>query len=247
MKTKVFWTKEEFAALGVEVDRLMHVVKGYSYLSALTKAQLDVLPEPRRRQISFWAGVRDRLTPYIEQAKKERESASGSKAGPSLVPPVAPSPATPPLSAVLANEIAPFLASLLSHPQVQAALTPLLERLLPGGTYGRPLPTPVSPPHISVAYPPRPKLLIAGLLNSQAEEIKKDYAKLFDLRFWCSDESKEHLRTLAKNSEIAVGVTNFIGHPADALLKSLSPHYVRHSGGVKTLKATLAGLSGNLH
>ena len=86
------------------------------------------------------------------------------------------------------------------------------------------------------------KLLIAGLLPSQAEKIKKSHGTQFDLRFWRSDESKDHLRSLAKTSDLSVGVTSFIGHPADAMLQANCQLYVRHPGGIKTLKTTLDGL-----
>lgn len=233
--TKVFWTAQERAQLGSEIDKLVHVTGGYSWHSALVKAQAS-LPPSRRRDIAFWAQVRDRLMPDILKAKSLREASA------SLAPveqlPQAPAPSSSSeLATLLTAFLVPVLVNALEDPRVVEAFSKLIQPAEPDTKRTGPSYSQRQSPSVTKA-----RVLVAGLLPSQAEEVRKSFSQVLDLRFWNTDESKEHLRALSRNCEIAVGVTNFLSHPADSLLKDLSPKYIRHSGGVKTLKATLQEL-----
>lgn len=246
--TKVFWTSQEREILGEEIDRLVNVVGGYTSHSALNKAQ-EKLPPDRRRQIAFWAQVRDRLTPELQKAKLKREQLSGqvSSAEPEdrIQETAAPlASGQEDLAQLIAKALVPVIVKTLEDPLVATALSQLI--LKASGTV-TPENTDTQPTYhnqnfLKLPSAAKPKVLIAGLLPAQAEEVKKDFGKILDLKFWRSDESKDQLRALSKNCQISVGMTNFMGHPADALLKDLSPKYIRHSGGIKTLKAALQEL-----
>lgn len=245
---KVFWKHDEKEQLGVAMDQLINVVKGYTPMSALAAAQNQLLAKDRHRDIKFWATVRDQLQPHITRAREQRETRA-SVAAPAAATPLPETilpPATP-LTELLLQALAPLVAQLLTDPRVASALRAALLPPCQGmqGAY--------SPAESYVlaaaARAPKPvpltrrKVLIAGLLPAQAEELKRDFAQHLDLRFWSSDESKDQLRNMAKSLETAIGVTSFMSHPADAILKDLVPNYLRHRGGIKTLKTTLQSLA----
>lgn len=249
--TKVFWTSQEREILGEEIDRLVNVVGGYTSHSALSKAQ-EKLPPDRRRQIAFWAQVRDRLTPELQKAKLKREQLSGQAGFTSSeeseersqesAAPLASGQED--LAQLIAKALVPVIVKTLEDPRVASALSQLILRASATVTTESTdaQPTYHNQNFLKLPGSTKPKVLIAGLLPAQAEEVKKDFSKLLDLKFWRSDESKDQLRALSKNCQVSVGMTNFMGHPADALLKDLSPRYIRHSGGIKTLKAALQEL-----
>lgn len=221
-----------------------------SKLRALELAQQAIKLEPgRRRSPKFWSEVSKKLDPLLEQARERLRA--DAQAAAALEAEKAKEPTYPPevLRAIelarkfdawveLTAELAqPLLGKVLSSSNVRDEVRRLLA--------GHPAAKPAVPDVFSTSFsaldsgPRKPKVLVAGLLPAQANEISSEFDKLVELRFWHTDESKDKLRTLAKNCNLAVGVTNFLSHPADASLQSLAPTYVRHTGGITRLKDTI--------
>lgn len=88
----------------------------------------------------------------------------------------------------------------------------------------------------------KPKVLIAGLKGHQMRVINEECKEAFELRFWHTDQSLDALRRTASECDIAVGFVNFLPHTADAIMKSRAAKFVRHTGGLDTLKSKLMGL-----
>jgi hypothetical protein len=94
---------------------------------------------------------------------------------------------------------------------------------------------------------PQLKILVAGLIGPQIDIVLKKFGALADLRFWQSSESLAQLKRQAKSCAYVIGVTNFMPHSAEGILKDSGSVYVRHPGGVSKLKDTLnAVITGQL-
>lgn len=251
-KSKIFWTTEEKLALAKRTEQLFFGVGGYSKMQALDKAQAESLPAERCRKVEFWSTLSKALDPLIEAAHvqrlREQKLQESFEAPPSAAEPSPAlgqneSRATPSFEAWLSQGIdflAPLVAQMIRHPLVRAELDDYAAHRSAQQAL-----TPLEPalsswrPASSEPSSGKPRILVAGLLASQAGEVSKELADKVELKFWSTDESKEMLRILAKNCQVAVGVTNFISHSADSSLKSLAPKYVRYTGGVSKLKDKL--------
>lgn len=88
----------------------------------------------------------------------------------------------------------------------------------------------------------RDSLLVVGLRNDMQQQIRKDFASEWDLRFVAKDESKDRLRTLADRSKHCIVMTDFIGHSHEDIVKARHPGYTRVSGGMTHLREAIAGL-----
>ena len=246
-KVKVFWTASEKFALAERIEQLFFVVGGYSKMQACEKAQTELLPATRHRKVEFWSTLSKALDPSIEAAHLRRLQESGE--GTPLADPLpasntsGDSRAKPSFEAWLSQGVdflAPLVAQLIRHPLVRAELDDYAAHQAAQQAL-EPVESTLNswrPAH-GDASSGKPRILIAGLLASQAGEVTKELADRVELKFWSTDESKEMLRILAKNCQVAVGVTNFISHSADSSLKSLAPKYVRYTGGVSKLKDKL--------
>jgi hypothetical protein len=97
------------------------------------------------------------------------------------------------------------------------------------------------------ARPTLPTVLVAGLKGAQKTIIETEFGHLFNLRFYGSDESKDHLRTLATQSTFAVAVTDFLSHSQTDIMRDRSQHYVPAGGGLSSLRQALVNLAGTAH
>lgn len=239
--SKVFWSQEEWSALAETLDHLRHDNPTLSKMAALGAAQAQVLAPGRSRKIVFWSTVAPKLDELLGLAKTNRLAKA--------VPPTeAPAKTAEQIRQeklrawvrTTAELFAPLFAEMLKQPPVAQELQKVLATLV---TEPRP-PVNTFAASFSAASEvsstqTRRKVLVAGLLPAQANDVCSDLSALVEFRFWGSDESRHKLKTLARHCEVAVGVTNFLSHSADASLKALAPHYVRHTGGITRLKETL--------
>lgn len=92
------------------------------------------------------------------------------------------------------------------------------------------------------ANPPRnaprarlPRILVAGLLPSQISEVRRAFHGRADLRFWKSSDAAALLRKQCESVDAGVGWVRFMGHSAEAILKSKAPTYVPANGGITQL------------
>ena len=65
-KKRVSWSVEEKRALGIRMREVLAEQPKLTPLEALTQAQLHVLPEERRRNVTAWTSVRDTIAPYLD-------------------------------------------------------------------------------------------------------------------------------------------------------------------------------------
>lgn len=91
---------------------------------------------------------------------------------------------------------------------------------------------------------PSQSVLVVGLKGDQPEHIRAAFADKLDLRFCSVDQSKDTLRTMASVADVVVGVTDFISHSHEDIIRNRSRHYIRSSGGITRLKQELSRLTG---
>jgi hypothetical protein len=84
----------------------------------------------------------------------------------------------------------------------------------------------------------KPKVLIAGLINSQIQIIEKKFKDHFDLRYWRSEQSLKQLKSSIKSMDVILGFTGKLNHSADEIMAQ-SDKYIRISGGMSSLEEEL--------
>jgi hypothetical protein len=180
--------------------------------------------------------------------------------------PLVPSALASTITAALTEQLAAMLAGALNHPTVknavadlasafQAALMPAAapEPANPGPvdefaawTQSTRVRSDVTVPNFLEAPPQErphlPKVLVAGLLNSQVQTVSKTYKDRLDIRFWTKDKSPDQLRRMSDTCDVALGFTGFLSHSHDAILKDRAPRYERVMGGVTKLGEVLQKL-----
>jgi hypothetical protein len=132
---------------------------------------------------------------------------------------------------------AEIIVGILTHESVRTALREASAALL-----GRQVESAAAKELKFETTTPGRKILIAGLLPSQANVIRKEFADKFNLQFWGADESPHRLRLLAKEADVTVGYVSFLSHSHDDIMKGNAKQFVRHGGGMTGLKARLRGL-----
>lgn len=89
------------------------------------------------------------------------------------------------------------------------------------------------------------RVLIMGLIPNQIQEVTNEFKGALDLRFWRTDQSANLLKSLSKQVDQTVIMTDFIAHSHEVLIKNASVPYVRQSGGISRLKDTLTHIYAN--
>lgn len=87
--------------------------------------------------------------------------------------------------------------------------------------------------------PPRPRVDVVGLLNGQAEIVKKACGASFDLRFIGANEA---LRTTF-TAPVTVLVRKFVGHDAEACVRKQGAKLVYANGGPESVVKALQELT----
>lgn len=85
----------------------------------------------------------------------------------------------------------------------------------------------------------KPKVLVAGLLPAQANELSEEFAQTLDIRHWRTTETAEQLRSQARHCAVAVAMVDAVDAATEALLRSMQLRYIRHTGGLDRLKDRL--------
>ena len=103
-----------------------------------------------------------------------------------------------------------------------------------------------APPSARVTSKAKPSqsVLVVGLKGDQPDHIRAAFADKLDLRFCSTDQSKDTLRTMASVADVVVGVTDFMSHSHEDIIRNRSRHYIRSSGGITRLKQELGRLTG---
>ncbi|MHB1665994.1 hypothetical protein [Thiomonas sp.] len=126
-----------------------------------------------------------------------------------------------------------------SSPEVKEAIAEVLQTPIDHAPEeAAPEPEPSAP---TVPREAMPKVLIVGLLNQQADQIRKQFGERLDLRFWAADRPNPQLQALLDSADVVVGATKFITHSIDGAL-TRSKNYIRMHGGVSRLRLQLKEL-----
>lgn len=92
------------------------------------------------------------------------------------------------------------------------------------------------------ATTPLPRILIVGLLDSQSAHVKREFDRVFDLRFVGSNESTDKLKSNAAQADVVYVMGDFVSHSTNDLIRRVGavPHVLH--GGLTKLRDTLTSL-----
>lgn len=240
-KHKIFWSDEEKALLCSEAARQLYSLNASSKLAALNQAQEAKLPSHRRRSIVALTS----LTWFTEGIQRELDALRAAVLQEAATPPtpVHPDPQTmgleqlyPLLRRRLVSELASFISDVLQEVKWPAAMQQPETAAVVGTSLLR---TVLSPPP---AGPRLPSVLVVGLRGGQMEEVRRDFSKRLDLRFFGSDENKEKLRSMCEQTDVSIAMTDFISHSHEDILSKRAKRYVRSAGGLTRLKDVLRSI-----
>lgn len=218
--SKLFWTKEEWDQLRAEAVRLLLETPYLRKEQVLERAQ-GVLLEGRRRKVTYSAV--HRYKGFVDECR------ALAKQQPKAPPPPAELPVAPtePIVAALevllerlADKIADRLAARLALP---------VQTTTHAATRHNPEPT------SDAALPPRPTVLIVGLLGAQCHQIKNSFSHRLEITCLTSEEA---ISRPALHKEHTVLMTKFMGHPAQTKYRK-HPNMRLCNGGVSELATIL--------
>lgn len=89
-----------------------------------------------------------------------------------------------------------------------------------------------------------PSILIVGLKDANASQIKAEFSSKLDLRFIATDKSKDQLRQMAEQADTTVAMVDFLGHSHTDICRARSKQYVESTGGMTGLRQQLTRLAG---
>jgi hypothetical protein len=87
------------------------------------------------------------------------------------------------------------------------------------------------------------KILVGGLLEQQRRHLEAACPPNVTLRFVGSDKEPQTWAPAGRGCDVCIIVTNFCSHKHEETLRSAGCNVVRHSGGIKGLKALIAKLA----
>lgn len=226
------WTEQEWT-LTIERARTLRAADPSLRQVELFKRAQEALPADRRRP-AHAQGV-SKFTKRVRAADIPWTKPAPAAPAPVVVIDDAPPPQS--LADALIEAGAELVAGILSHESVREALRGLVAvavgREHVAQVEGAPWSTRTS----------LPRIVVAGLKGSQLTEIQRELGDRADLRFWRSGQSTHQLRALSDEADAVVGMTGFISHSADAVMKSRAKRYVRCPGGISMLKGCLKELA----
>jgi len=230
---RIRWSTEEQQLLIAEAAQIIIEKRAFSIREAFSLAQAR-LPKHRQREIAalsqvpwFTDGVPKRVKELDSVRHKtfEEQLASGIEA------------ARAQERVRIEDELAQKAGSFFAKVFIYALEDPDLRRKL--FVY---LPNVHVPPTPHKHKDRKMRVVVAGVLNSQARTLEERFSDQLDLRFWSKDQSHDALKQVLAHADVAVGMINFLPHSADGILKTSKVPYHPVSGGVTHIKATLEKL-----
>lgn len=232
---RVRWTDEERAVLVFHAAELLHQKQVFSIRDALNKAQ-EALPRDRRRSIAALTQV----PWFVEQVPakaKELDQQSAKSFEEEVQQAVKSVEQT--AREKFEDDIANYVGRILAKALRCAMQSPELAFL-------RHTPSINHEPHRHHLVQQRKeklqRVVVAGLLNSQAKAVQSEFEKRLDLRFWSKDQSPDTLKSMLSHADAAVGMVSFLAHSHDSILKASKVPYTPVSGGVSQIKQALVRL-----
>lgn len=228
---RVYWSSQERNILIEEVAERQLDVPGMSLRDALRDAQ-KLLPEHRQRNIDkVHTGGMRWLIEGVGAAKIRITQQRKKTVEPPPAPPPQPAPSAPAEERIyeLLRDVAIRLArEVLSDPVVAS--------LLREEKHSKAEPTTIKGEQ---ALKPRRRVLIAGLLNGQVEEIRKGFGDEVDLRFWTKDETVQTLKSRLGSSDHAVVMVDFVDHSVSIATRASGVPTTSLHGGMTRLREEL--------
>lgn len=230
---RVRWTDEEKAQLVAAAANLLHTKQVFSLRDSLNKAILT-LPKDRRRDLAaltqvpwFTEEVPAKLkelerqqTKTVEQQLDEAVSATAKQARQDL-------------EDQIVQWIAKILAKAIRLAIEDSGLSSLFRQTETIAAVRQ---------RVHAARERLPRVVVAGMLNSQAKTVEAAYKDKLDIRFWSKDQSTDTLKSMLSHADACVGMVSFLSHAHDAVLKSSKVPYQPVSGGVSQMKNALEKL-----
>lgn len=232
---RVRWTDDERVTLINKAADLLHRKEVFSMRDALVKCQ-EALPRDRRRTIAaltqvswFVEAVPAKLKELDQQTTKAFEEEVQQ----------AVETVEQKAREQLEEDIASYVGRILAKALSSALKSPELAFLLHPPSINH------EPQRHHLVQQRKEKLqrvVVAGLLNSQAKAVQSEFEKRLDLRFWSKDQSPDTLKSMLSHADAAVGMVSFLAHSHDSILKASKVPYTPVSGGVSQIKQALARL-----
>lgn len=262
VRTKVFWTSEEKQRLCEEAAMLMHGLYCTRKLEALLKAQDKVLPEHRRRHVVALTTIpwfAEGLSREIEKLRAtgvsplsgKTPACAATQPGRLAVDELALDQLWSALRPRLVREAARFVSDVLQEVRWPEALTAtdstsLAQSVLQGLFHPTGDGTGEKSSRASASCPRKTAVLIVGLKGGQMEEVRRDFGRCLDLRFFGAEENKDKLKSMCESVDHAIALTGFISHAHEDIMSKRTRDYIRCSGGITRLKDMLSRLAGSM-
>jgi hypothetical protein len=272
-KTAVHWKPPEKAALCMDAARLLLDLQANGPRDAMEKAQLTALQPERRRTIASMASLADWYPEGLQKARmallreRERETKAAIAAKLKEQEAAAPAPASAPVliedqpkTTALATAAASPLALFGDWSRLREHLVQEIASIVAEGIHrglasvqlapsqqqqAEPAPVRAHVPFVVSAPKERPpSVLVAGLKDATASQIKAEFGAQLDLRFITPDKSKDQLRQMAEQADTTIAVIDFLSHSHSDIIKARSKHHIESSGGMTHLRQELARLAG---
>lgn len=240
---RVRWTEEEREKLVHTAAELLHQKQVFSIRDALVRSQ-QALPRDRRRQIAAltqvpWfvdavpAKVKEldaQLTKAVEEEVQQAVQSVEQKA-----------------RAELEDAIAVYIGRVLAKALTVAVRDPELRAIFGNdraniGHEGIVNHEPHKHHPVQHRKERLHRVVVAGVLNSQARAIEQEFKNKLDLRFWSKDQSNDTLKSMLSHADAAIGMVGFLAHSHDGILKASKVPYTPVSGGVTQVKQALERL-----
>jgi len=262
-RRRVVWSEAEQKLICTNAARLLHDLQANGPRDAMEKAQLVVLPPERQRHIASmttlagWypdglkhasAALRRELDKAAQAKARDEAAAAAAAAQPVAEVQALPAVVTPTTSAVasifgdwthIREHLVQEIASLVAE-GIHRGLASVQLAAPQDTTPARHTPFVVDP-HPKIRPP---SVLVAGLKDATASQIKAEFGSKLDLRFITPDKSKDQLRQMTEQAETTIAVTDFLSHSHTDIIKARSKHHVECSGGMTSLRQHLANIAG---
>jgi hypothetical protein len=253
----VRWTHEEQLQVARESKRLRVGFMNMSELESIRKAVEYKLPAGRQRKINTMTEVREWIVPLWEQIDAEeravkaeqaieqaREQASAAQAQQAEAEakrtefdPLSLSFET--LIKAVGAKIGQQVVSAIGEQIQEAIMQRIAEAIRSAPLPAMNLPEGVTRLH-AAPRDRKPRVLIVGLLNQQANEIENSLEAVLHLDFAKAETSDPaSLEAKARHADMTILMTKFISHKHQDAVKRVSDHVVYRNGSVSELKRWL--------
>lgn len=216
--TKTIFDEDERRQFAEAVFDARHSNKGLDWKGCFAEAN-KLMPEGRRIGRHYTAPSNMKwLPPLLKEIGEERRKAK-----------LAPAPVVEQEPEVLPKKeaaegfsdfIIKTIVSAVTQKIGDIMQTPQLENALKEALQPTAKPIEAKPVHTPNN---KKRILIVGLLPDQTNQIRNEFGKVFDLRFYGTDVPSSQIRDALNKVDMAIAMTKWISHPTQAVLR-------RHAG-----------------